>query len=332
MMSALCRCAFVLTLALVSVTAALAQATQIRVGVLKFGTVNWELDVMETHDLPEKEGFELTVVPLASKSAINVAVQGGAVDVIVTDWLWVSRQRADGRNYTFVPYSIAVGGLMVDPAARIAKLSDLRGKKLGVAGGPVDKSWLFLRAFVQKTSGQDLLDIVEPSFAAPPLLNELMLRGELPAVLNFWHYGARLRAAGMKQLLGIEDVLSELGVQGQLPVIGWVFSETWAREHSEVLQGFLRASFAAKRIMAESDEEWERLRPMIKASDDATLRALRDTYRAGIPGVFGQSEREAARRVFRILAEQGGEELVGSSKTLSAGTFWDGFSIEAARQ
>src|SRR2546426_3813799 len=85
----------------------------IRIGVLKFGTVSWELDVMQHHGLAAREGVEPKVVSLGSPNATMVALQGGAVDLIVTDWIWVSRQRAEGRPYTFVPYSLTVGGLML---------------------------------------------------------------------------------------------------------------------------------------------------------------------------------------------------------------------------
>ena len=81
----------------------------VRVGVLKFGTVNWELDTIKTHKLDEAEGIDLQIVDLASNQATQVALQGGAVDMIVTDWLWVSRQRADGADFTFAPYSTSAG-------------------------------------------------------------------------------------------------------------------------------------------------------------------------------------------------------------------------------
>jgi len=303
------------------------QANRLRVGALKFGTVNWELDVVQSHGLATREGVDLEVVPLASKSATNVAVQGGAVDLIVSDWIWVSRQRAEGRRYTFVPYSLTVGALMVRPDAGVREISDLRGKRLGIAGGPVDKSWLLMRAYSQRKIGEDLADIVEPSFVAPPLLNQLMLRGELPAGLNFWHYGARLKAAGMHELIQVTDVLTALGVSRPVPLLGWVFNQDWAASHRELVNGFLRASYAAKRILTESDAEWLRLRPIMKVKDDTTLYALRDAYRAGVPRRFGAAETDAARRVFEVLATVGGDELVGSSRSLSDGTFWNGFEM-----
>ena len=67
-----------------------------KVGVLKFGTVNWELDVIKVHGLDTREGFTLEVQPFGGNDAADVALMGGAVDAIVEDWLFVSRQRADG--------------------------------------------------------------------------------------------------------------------------------------------------------------------------------------------------------------------------------------------
>ncbi len=295
---------------------------ELRIGVLKFGTVNWELDVIRRHGLDRREGVSITVVELANKQATAVALQGKAVDVIVSDWIWVARQRAMGTDYTFATHSMAVGGLIVRPDADIRTLADLSGKQIGVAGGPVDKSWLLLRAYSRKTLGRDLAKTVEPVFAAPPLLNQLILKGEYPAVLTFWHYGARLKAAGMHQLIGISDVLRGLGIEERVPILGWVFSESWAARHREAISGFLRASDAAKEILAKSDAEWRTLRALTKAENDATLIALRDTYRQGIPGRFGAAETAAARKVFGILAEYGGSDLVGDARVLPPGTFW----------
>ena len=306
--------------------AAIAEEPRVRVGVLEFGTVNWELDVIATHGLAEREGVDLEVVGLGSKRATAVALQGGAADIIVTDWIWVSRQRAEGRDYTFVPYSLSVGGLMVHPDAGIAALADLRGKKVGIAGGPVDKSWLLLQAYA-RSQDIDLSDAVEPTFGAPPLLNELIQRGDLPAVLNFWHYNARLAAAGMQELVSVLEILPALGIERPIPLLGWVFNRAWANENRDALNAFLRASYTAKHLLLESDAEWERLQPRMKVSDPATATALRDAWRAGVPRGFDEADREAAARTFAILAREGGEKLVGSSDVLDPGTFWTEFDL-----
>jgi NitT/TauT family transport system substrate-binding protein len=311
-----------------AVSSAWATPARVRVGVLKFGTVSWELDVMQAHGLAARHGAAVEIVTLASTNATTVALQGGAVDVIVTDWTWVSRQRAEGRPYAFVPYSLAVGGLIVRPDSGIRELADLRGKRLGVAGGPVDKSWLFFRAYARRVLGEDLAKVVEPSFGGPPLLNELVLRGDLPAVLNYWQYGARLKAAGMREVLTVAEVLRALGVPGPVPLLGWAFDERWAGANRAALEGFLRAAYAAKQILGASDAEWQRIQPLTGATDAGVLRALRDAFREGTPRRFGQAEIDAAAAAFAILAREGGDELVGPSRQLSPGTFWDGFRLE----
>ena len=146
--------------------------------------------------------------------------------------------------------------------------------------------------------------MVEPTFGAPPLLNELIQRGDLPAVLNFWHYNARLKAAGMRELLTAVEILPALGVERPIPLLGWVFNRSWANENRDAVAGFLRASYSAKHLLLESDEEWVRLEPNMKVSDAATAAALRDAYRARNPppvrrggsGGRGASLRDSRRR------------------------------------
>ena len=105
---------------------------------------------------------------------------------------------------------------MVPPNSPIKTLTDLKGKKLGVAGGPLDKSWLLIVAYALRTANLDLRTDTTQVFGAPPLLAEKAKQGEIDAVLNFWPYAARLEAAGFKQLIGIEDVVSELGAKGEV--------------------------------------------------------------------------------------------------------------------
>ena len=314
-------------LPLFSTSAIANDLAKVRIGVLKFGTVNWALSVIKENGLDKAEGVELEVVPLANKNATNVALQGGAVDMIVSDWIWVSRQRAEGKKYTFAPYSLAVGALMVRPDAGINSLADLEGKNLGIAGGPVDKSWLLIRAYSQKTMNKDVADMLQPNFAAPPLLNQLMGKGEMDAVLNFWHFNARLKAQGMKEVISVDQILPELGVEGQAPLLGWIFNETWADENKAAVEGFLRAARNASLMMKNDDALWTGfLKPLTKAKDDATLMALRDGFRAGIPEKCGETETGVAKQIFEILAKLGGEKLIGKSTTLQPGTFWSGIS------
>ena len=155
-----------------------------------------------------------------------------------------------------------------------------------------------------------------------------MLRGDLAAVINFWHYGARLKAAGFQQLVTIPEILNTLGVNAQIPLLGWVFDQTWANANREALNRFLHASAEAKQLLSSSEDEWHRIRPLIKAENDTVFNTLKGDYRAGLLSQFGSKEVEASKRIFEILAMQGGSALVGKATALHEGTFWQGNSLD----
>lgn len=294
----------------------------VRVGVLKFGTVNWELSALKDNELDSKHGIDLEIVPYASGDATDIALQGGEVDIIVSDWLWVSRQRAAGADFTMSPYSSSVGAIMVPGDSPANSLADLKGMKIGVAGGPLDKSWLLLQGLAKQAHDLDLPGENEIVFGAPPLLAEKAKDGELDAVLNFWHYCARLEAEGFRELVSAEEASSALGAQGALSSIGYVFGEKWAKE-TGLADKFLAASRETKMLLESSDEEWQKLSgaKVIKDGPEALLR-LRDRYRAGIPRRNLQDEIADTQVIYKVLVELGGKKLVGDAPELVPGTFW----------
>lgn len=298
-------------------------AESLRVGVLKFGTVSWELDVIRRHGFDAAEGFAVEPVELASTPATLVALQAESVDTVVSDWFWVSRQRAGGADWTFFPFSTALGGVLVAPQSPLHSLADLKGRRLGIAGSAVDKSWLILRAAARSLNGLDLERDTEKSFAAPPLLDEELKAGRLDAVLTYWPFAARLEARGMRQIISVDDALHTLGFESAVPMVGYVVGERWAVQHHALVMAFVRASRRAEALLAASDEEWTRIAPRTGAHDAAELQKLRDAYRAGIPRHWGDQERRDAERLYALLAKAGGEALTGPAPLLAPGTFLD---------
>jgi NitT/TauT family transport system substrate-binding protein len=314
-------------LVLVGFESALAQEGQtIRVGMLRFGTVTWEIDTLRHEGLDRKYGLTLIPVEFVSNEGAKVALQAGAVDMIVTDWPWVARQRSEGAAFSFIPYSKAVGTMMIPRGSSIESLADLKGRRIGVAGGPFDKSWLLLRAYVQKELGIDLALVAEPVFGAPPLLNEELARGRIDAVLTYWHYAARLEAEGARPFLTVADMIRYLGIEAEIPMLGYAFRDDWAWHEEAGLKGFVSASREAKMLLAGSKEEWGRLAPQIGTDDPAALASLQAGFRAGIPEHWAEAERKACAELYAILARIGGEKLVGKAKVLDLKTFWPSVS------
>ncbi|PWW01702.1 NitT/TauT family transport system substrate-binding protein [Hoeflea marina] len=320
-----CRAVLLL---LVAVCSPPASATDvIRIGVLKFGTVNWELDTLKRHGLDARYGLDVEMVPFAGEDATNVALRAGAVDMIVSDWLDVSRARTAGDDLVFVPYSSSVGAVMVPDRSGIRTLADLAGRKIGVVGGPLDKSWLLIQGLARREAGIDLASANDIVYGAPPLLAEKALQGELDAVLTYWHYAARLEAEGFRRLVSAEDAMRALGASGQVSALGYVFSEAWAGGHSRAVANFVRASRDAKALLDHSDAEWDRLHADGVIRDEGrALAVLRQRYREGIPDRAAADDEADAGRLFAVLAELGGERLVGPSPVMAPGTYWSGLT------
>jgi NitT/TauT family transport system substrate-binding protein len=251
-----------------------------------------------------------------------VALQAGKVDMIVVDWLWVARQRASGADWSSVPFSNAIGALIAPPDSPVHQVSDLTGRTLGIAGSPLDKSWLILRAYASQRHGIDLNAVANKSFGPPPLLAEQMKAGRLDALLTYWPFAAKAEASGARQVLAVEDAVAALGVSTGVPFIGYTFSQHWAERNRELIDAFITASRKARSILASSDAEWLRIQPLTGAADSAELIRLRDWYRHGIPQHWGEPERRAAEQLFDLLAKIGGPDLVGPTSTIPAGTFW----------
>jgi len=300
-------------------------ADTIRLAAQKTGTLAWELDVIRAHGLDHAHAVTIEVNELASPEAGKIALRGGSADLVVSDWLWVSRERSLGATLAFYPYSSALGAVMAPKEAPITALTDLKGRTLGVAGGAIDKSWLLLQA-AMKQRGLDLARAANIVYGTPALLAQKAIQGELDATLNYWNFCAALEAKGFRRVVGIDDVLPALGVKGRPALVGYVFDARWAAAHAQALAGFVAAGREAQEILARSDAEWQRIAGLVGARDPATLKIYRDRYRDGIPRRPIADEAADARTLYHVLAGVGGSALVGPAPDLDGDTFYTAIS------
>ena len=299
--------------------AAFAEEATLRIATQVSGTVNWELTTISSQGFDKANGFKMAVQDVAAGPAAQIAFQGGEADVIVSDWLWVARMRAEGNDYVFIPYSKAVGALMVKGDSPAQSLADMKDKKIGIAGGPVDKSWLILRAYAQ-TQGIDLQQETEQVFGAPPLIFETAMNGETDGAINFWHFNAKAQAAGFRPLITVSEAALALGLSDQTPLLGYVIKGEFLRQNPKIVHGFVTASRAAKDLLASDEAAWDALRPIMNAKSDAQFAELKAGFRAGIP-TAGPVDEASAAKMLEIMANLGGEELMGKTTTLPDGVF-----------
>ncbi|WP_245257395.1 ABC transporter substrate-binding protein [Methylocapsa acidiphila] len=317
---------FYLAVAVVFICAPLAlgsasAAETLRIGVQKTGTLGWELAIIKARGLDKKADLDLKVAELASPEAGKIALIGGSVDMILSDLLWVARERSLGAHLLFKPYSSALGALMVPAGSPIRDLADLKNRKLAVAGGPLDKSWLLLRALARRAN-IDLKGEAEIIYGAPALLYEKAASGEADASLNFWNFCVALEARGFKRLIGMDEVERRLGAKEPVALVGYVFDESLAQKSPAALARFFAIAAEVRDSLVHSEVEWATLAPRIGVSDPVQLALYRRTYADGVPRRSIDAEAADARALYRILAEIGGADLVGPAQDLDAAIYY----------
>lgn len=296
------------------------EPAQVRVAALKFGTLNWELETLKRQGYDRQQGIELEVDLLAGMSATRTALLSGTADVIVADWIWVSRQRQQGQQLQFVPFSNAIGQVVLAKGSKIRSLADLAGKRIGIAGGPASKGWLLVQA-LSLQQGIDLKQSTEQQYGAPPLLSAALKRGQLDALITFWHYGARLRAQGYPVLTDLKQVSRELGLNSELPMLGYVFQQSWGEQHPERVSGLVAASRSARTYL-QQPQAWTEIRPLMRAADDSSFELLKQGYLAGTPAPLTRDQVDDAAQMFALLYRIGGSRLMGEASQLDPAGFW----------
>jgi NitT/TauT family transport system substrate-binding protein len=297
-------------------------ADRLRIAIQKTGTASWELEVIKAHGLDKAANLDIETIELASTEAGKIALVGGAADMVVEDWLWAARERALGGKLLFTPYSSALGAVMAPKDSPIHAVADLAGRSIGVAGGPLDKSWLLLRA-AALGAGLDLTKAAQPSYGAPPLIAEKLVQGETEAALEYWNFSADLEERGFRRAIEMADVEKTLGATGPVAMTGYVFSESFAASHKNVLRRYFAAAAEARKILSEDPSAWAPIEARLRLKDDRALAVYRHRYLEGVPKRAIAEEAADARVLYRRLAEVGGEALVGKERELDAGLFYD---------
>ena len=299
------------------------KSTLVRLTSVRFGSVSWIVDTIRSEGIDKKYGLNLEVVEVANNSAAPIALLSGDADIVVSDWTWAMRQRAKGQDFKFASYSSALGSLMVPKDSPIKTLADLEGKKIGVAGSGIDKSWILLRAYSRKLLGKDK-DIAKTSetiFGAAPLITEEFRSGRLDACLNFWTYAARLEGEGAREIIRMSDIIKALNISPPPPLVGFIWSEKAALKNNVPIDLFLAAVNDANTLLAKSEEAWERLRPLVKPATDDEFAAIKTYFRSGITEPWGANETASAEKLTNLLIELGDEELVGDGTRFDPNLF-----------
>ncbi|NWO07705.1 MAG: ABC transporter substrate-binding protein [Alteromonadaceae bacterium] len=279
------------------------------ISVLQFGTAHWELEHIRHQGLDRAHGYRLDLKPVANLPASRLAVTSGNVHGAVADLLWAQARHEAGSSFLYVPFSSQIGDIVVARDSDIHSVKDLAGRRIGVAGGPDSKGWILLRE-VARSQGIELADSAEVQFAAPPLLSQSLKRGRVDAIVTYWHFAARLKGEGSwRSAFAMESLLASLGMDTNLPVLGYVFPEAWAQEQSDLVDRFARSLSAAKTELAADPDHWHHLRALMRNPEDNAFTALRHGFIKGTPGTMTHERVADLQQLLRLTGAPPGKVM-----------------------
>ena len=304
-----------------SVPAAAAQdaipAPILRIALEAGGTFTWVLRVMHTLGLDSRHGLTLEPTLFATKAAAEAALRAGDADVKVDDWLFVSWARAQGLRVRAVDgFSNSVGGVVVRSDGPIRKIADLRHRRIGVTS-IADKGYLALRAVAAAQDGFDPQTVSDVLPAAPLLLTQLLERGDVDAIVQYWQFIPGLVATGrFRELASTAALVRRLAPGADLPFLVIVSTDDVIRSRPGLLRAFLASVREGAAALESRRDLWDELfnDGALGVPDRALIPGLMARYRTGMAGRWDQVTIDGLEALTARLVEVAGPDIMGVSR------------------
>ncbi|MDQ3396927.1 MAG: PhnD/SsuA/transferrin family substrate-binding protein [Deinococcota bacterium] len=283
----------------------------VRVGLEAVGTFSWVTYAMEHYGVDQELGLNLETTTYATKQAKELALRAGEADIVVDDFLGPVLWREQGIPAKAVyPYSLATGGVVVPAGSDIQSVEDLRDSTLA-ATNLRDKSLLILRTLGVSQYGFDPQLEGEVIAAAPPLMEELLARGEVDAAIPPWHFIARMVGSGdYREVIANTEMLEQLGMSSDLPILVVV-----ARDDldPEVLRRFLQGMEMTVERMQQDEEIWDLIlaEELYSLPDPSLFPRVVERWEMGLPQVWDQEVIDGLARLVDEMVALAGAEVVG---------------------
>lgn len=283
----------------------------LQVGMEAVGTFSWINYAIEHYGFHEELGFDFETTTYATKQAKQLAMQAGDSDLVVDDITGAALWHEQGMDTKGIyPYSLATGGVVVAADSDINSIEDLRGKTIA-ATDLGDKSLLILRSLAVAEYGFDPQEEGEVVAAAPPLMSELISRGEVDAAIPPWHFVARMEATGdFREMVSAVEMIDRLGVSTDLPIL-MIVARTDV--DPQLITDYLTAMNMAVERMQEDDEIFQLFleEELYSLPDPSAFPDVIERWRAGVPERWDQDVIESITDLLDDMVELAGSEVVG---------------------
>src|SRR3989454_569430 len=231
--------------------------------------------VMEGHGLLDQVGLKADKVKSLSPANLHLMVAERKVDIGFGGFTTMATARSEGKDIIVI-YGVfsPVNMVFVRKDSKIQTLSDLKGKKLGVFGGPGSTTFAFLAVIARNWYGTDLFHDAELVTAPAPALVELLGKGDIDAALLGTVESIQMFAQDRNRVL--VDLSAEYKAHqgGRAPAHVTVATNgEFANTHPDIVRDYLKAYKNTLQYIHAHPEVWDEYAASIKM-DNPAERAL----------------------------------------------------------
>lgn len=253
-----------------------AAPARVKVAVIE-GTQLFPMYVMQAKGIAEKHQLQIEQTKAAGAQGLYTILQTGEFHVAFGGWLTNAFMRAQGHKFSNV-YSVSryTNEMMVPVESPLKSVADLRGKRVGLFGGPSATTTWFFRLLAVRFFGFDPAKEAKIHYGAPPLLMGMLERGELDVILSLDPQIVQMLETGKFRSIGnLGDIWRARTGQDPL-LVAVTVNETWARQNPEVVRRFVAAFREALEILKTRPEVWSELAKAVGIKTDQGARLLRE--------------------------------------------------------
>lgn len=272
------------------------------------GTQSFPLLVMQTKGIADKHNLKLEENKVAGPQGLATAMQTGNFQVTFRGWLSTAMMRAQGHKAIVVfPLTSYTDDVVARVDSSFKSIADLKGKRIGISGGPATESvWLF-RLEAVRFFGFDPLKEAKAQFGAAPLLMGLLENGELDAILVQNPQVVQLLETGkFRSIASLGDIWREKAGQDPL-FVSVAMNETWAKANPDIAKRFVAAYKEAIEYLKTHADVWPEMAKSLGIKTEAGAKLLRERTAGGLltkwDKKFIDEQYRYAAEVIKVFAE-----------------------------
>jgi ABC-type nitrate/sulfonate/bicarbonate transport system substrate-binding protein len=275
--------------------------SKIRVGVLP-GVQLFPFMIMEKYDLLKKNGVEVERQELQNPQAVSVQLSQKAIDLGFVGWTFAMILQSRGYDVVNI-YSFALNNnvVIVKKDSPIRNLSDLRGRRIGLYGGPAGLSTATLKIICKKYYNLDLERDAKVHYGSPIAQVGLFEKGDLDAVLSLDPIATRTISKGNCRVIARIDKEWQKYRKHPALLVSMVSNRDFVNANENSIKGFIRAFKESIGILDQNDAIWKDLAGAVRITDPKTVAALRES----LHGVYTDAWNPSVIAEIKTVAEEG---------------------------